>query len=186
MSLSVTKIKSTKTDKELFELISSELNARIPEAVRGDDEALLQALRRLPRGLRAMAAIHTLDVSVALDDLAWHFYNNHNLDLADETLWGLRELGASEGAKIFEQAIALVEPHWWKIGELIEQAREKDSSAAFIEWCDSSGLEAAMLPLDKRLWEICASSPGNSLLSYWTSYARKFPERLVEEESCPH
>ncbi len=189
MSLSVSQIISARTDEEIINLISADLNARLPEEIRENDDALLRAMQQLPRGLRAMAAIHRLDVSVALDDLTWHFYNNYSQDFARETLSGLRELGAFEEAEIFERALSLVRPHWEKIGELREQRKTDESPEALNDWynCyESSGVAAEMLPLDKRLWEICAASPGNSLLSYWASYARKHPERLVEEDSCPH
>ena len=62
---------SSSSDDELFTLLSKELEYRIP-AARGSLEFLVQ-IRRLPVGLRAMAATYELDVSLTMDDLGWHF-----------------------------------------------------------------------------------------------------------------
>lgn len=59
-----------------------------------------------------MAATFGLDVSMALDDLAWHFVNHHSVDWYEETSQGLRELEAVEAAELFEKAFAIIEPHW--------------------------------------------------------------------------
>jgi hypothetical protein len=48
-------------------------------------------MRALPPGLRAMTAIYQLDVSMALDDLGWHFGNWPDRALREETLQGLKE-----------------------------------------------------------------------------------------------
>jgi len=98
-------------DDALFELLSAELNARLKEVSR-DMDALHAELLRLPRGLRAMGATHPLDVSMALDDLGWHFGNWPSQAIARETLSGLRELGATEAAEIFEAALGHAVQHW--------------------------------------------------------------------------
>jgi hypothetical protein len=180
MSLSVNDIRSAETDEQLFKLISSELDNCLPEYVQTDYEILLQTLRELPRGLRAMAAVHRLDVSMALDDLGWHFYNFNHRGFCDEIQWGLRELEASEAAELFEKARAMVEPHWDKIEELKEASTEEGSHTGFADWYETSGLEAALSPLNKKLWEICSASKDYGLMSYWLSYARKHPERVLE------
>jgi len=180
MSLTANDITSAKTDEQLFKLLSSELNHQLPEYVHGDYEILLQALRELPRGLRAMAAVHRLDVSMALDDLGWHFYNFNHRKLCDEIQWGLRELEATEAAELFEKAQALVEPHWGKIEELRELSAKAESHSSFADWYNASGLEVALSPLNKKLWEICSASKDYGLMSYWLGYARKYPERLLE------
>ncbi len=82
-------------DKALFELLASELNARL-EPVSNDMEALHVELMKLPCGLRAMGATHMLDVSMALEDLGWHFGRWPSHALAQDTLEGLKELGALE------------------------------------------------------------------------------------------
>jgi hypothetical protein len=48
----------------------------------------LVELRRLPPGLRAMAATYELDVSLTMDDLGWHFGNWHSTELAQGTAHG--------------------------------------------------------------------------------------------------
>ena len=116
-----------------------------------------------------MAAIHRLDISMAIDDLGWHFHNFHHQELCEETLVGLRELGATEAAEIFEKALALAEPHWGKIGE-----------ADFEDWYGKSGLEKSLEPLNKQLWVLCEKSRDYGLMNHWLSYAREYPERLLE------
>ena len=90
------------SDDELLRQLSSDLERLLPANVQNDYDLLILAMRRLPRGLHAMAAIHRLDLSMALDDLGWHFYNFYHWDFANETQWGLRELEAGEVAEIFE------------------------------------------------------------------------------------
>ena len=58
---------SSSSDKELFALLGQELEARI-SSKRGSPEFLAE-IRKLPVGLRAMAATYELDVSLSLDDL---------------------------------------------------------------------------------------------------------------------
>lgn len=168
MSLTTTDIKEAKSDDRLFKLLSSELNARLG-AARKDLDGHLQFIRALPRGLRAMAAIHRLDISMASDDLGWHFHNFHHRELCEETVAGLRELGATEAADIFQKAMAIAESHWEKIGE-----------ADFEKWYGESGLEESLEPLNKKLWAVCEKSRDYGLMNYWLSYARKNPERVLE------
>ncbi len=143
-------IKEAKSDEQLFKMLSAELQKCLPESVQKDLSTLVQALRGLPRGLRAMAAIYKLDVSMAMDDLGWYFYNYHNLDLCNETQSGLRELEANDAAEFFEKAMALIQPHWDKIGKLTPET--------FTDWYENSGLEAVFSPLNKKMWKICSKS----------------------------
>jgi len=175
MSLNLADIKSASSDEALFKLLSAELNHRLPKSVHDNCDVLVKSIRELPRGLRAMAAIYHLDISMAMDDLVWHFFNFFHRGLCDETKLGLRELEALEVAEVFGQALAKIEPNWDKIGQLKEE-----SPQAFANWYDSSDLSAAFKPLNKRLWEICAASPQYGLLQFWLIYARKYPERVLE------
>lgn len=59
-----------------------------------------------------MAATYELDVSITLDDLAWHFLNWYDHDLAQETSRGLHELEAAEPAVLFDEAYRLVAERW--------------------------------------------------------------------------
>ena len=175
MSLSVKDIKEVKSDEHLFKMLSSELQRCLPEQVQKDLSALVKALRELPRGLRAMAATHRLDVSMATNDLGWHFYNNYNWEFSDETQSGLQELEAHEAAVVFSKAREFVKPHWEKIGQI------KDSAfSGFSDWYKNSGLEAALSPLNKKMWEICSESKDYGLMSYWLNYARNHPEQVLK------
>ncbi len=168
------------SDEELFSELSSKLERCLPPQLQDDFELLVPAMRALPRGLRAMAAIHRLDVSMALDDLGWHFFNSHHRALCEETQWGLRELEAVEAAGIFASARALVEPHWNEMGALRAIGPE-----AFAEWYSASGLETALHPLNRRLWAVCGRSPDYGLMRFWLDYARKHPDRVTESEGNP-
>src|SRR5262245_54549512 len=103
MSLTVQQISSTVSDDALFRLLSDELRRLFPPTISADKERLLSAMQLAPRGLRAMASIYQLDVSMALDDLAWHFVNHRDIRMYRETLGGLRELRAEEAAALFDE-----------------------------------------------------------------------------------
>jgi hypothetical protein len=175
MGLSTQGCTASATDEELFRQLSSELESRLPPPVHESYELLVPAIRNLPRGLRAMAATHRLDVSMAVDDLGWHFYNFHDRAFCDETRSGVRELEALDVAEIFESALALVEPRWDEIASL-----RAISAEAFSEWYSASGLERGLAPLNRRLWAICGQSPSYGLMQFWLDYARKYPERVTE------
>jgi hypothetical protein len=68
------------SDDDLFSLLGHELQSRIASR-RGSPEFVVE-IRELPPGLRAMAATYELDVSLAVDDLGWHFGNWHDMELA--------------------------------------------------------------------------------------------------------
>src|SRR5262252_3789767 len=113
MGITIEAIDSS-SDDELFALLGKELEGRI-SAARGSAEFVAQ-IRELPVGLRAMAATYELDVSLALDDLGWHFGNWHNEELARETARGLETLGARELADLFRQAFEIAKKYWTELG----------------------------------------------------------------------
>ena len=165
--LSPSRIAQTRSDEALFKLLGGELKRLLPSYTSDDLEPFVTALAHLPRGLRTMAATYELDVSMALDDLGWHFANWHHQGLARETLAGLRELGAVEEAGIFERAMAIALAHW-----------DFFASEGFIEAYDGSDIEVALSPLNERLWQLLGhrGEGGRDLLTLWAPYARRSPE----------
>lgn len=121
----------------------------------------------LPVGLRAMGATYDLDVSLALDDLGWHFGNWHHKGLARETEIGLVEIGASEMATIFGNAFSKAILFWEELGQ-----------ECWSSWYPNSPLEFELEALNKRAWEILEEKE-MGLFSYWVEYARNHPERIV-------
>jgi hypothetical protein len=172
MALTEERIRACASDEELFQALSAELHRRLPDGEGDDLDRFVERLRGLPKGLRAMAAIYQLDVSMALDDLGWHFANWHHRPYCVETLRGLRELEAHEAAEIFSRAYDLAQPYWDTIGELLAQDFQQ-----FVDWYDESALELALDPLNRRMWDLCG--PDYGLMAYWLPYARKYPEKVV-------
>ena len=179
MALTIESIAQCADDDALFTLLADELGARLPNGECPDLDKFLARTRRLPVGLRAMAAIHQLDVSITLDDLGWHFANWHHRAYCEEQIWALRELELEEAAQIFAEAYACAQPWWDQIGQLVSQDFE-----AFTKWYSGSDLEAALDPFTRRLWDLCETlkSQGkkNGLLESWAPYARKYPERVTQ------
>ncbi len=167
--LSPSRIARTRSDEALFKLLSAELKRLLPSDASDDLEQFVKALKHLPRGLRAMAATYELDVSMALDDLGWHFANWHHQGLALETLAGLRELGAIEESGIFGRAMEIALAHWDFL-----------ASDGFVQAYDGSDIEVALSPLNDRLWELLGyrGERGRNLLALWAPYARRLPERV--------
>jgi hypothetical protein len=167
-------IARTRSDERLFKRLGAELTRTLgPGAASGDDlDAFVRRLGQLPRGLRAMAAVYELDVSMTLDDLGWHFANWHHLGLAQETLLGLRELQAADAAAIFEQALAIVSKHWEFFG-----------APDFVQRYDDSAVERALSPLNSRYWNLFDSTSGSAtgLLDYWVPYARNYPSNVCSD-----
>lgn len=173
MALDEAQIQACQSEDELYGLLSSELMRRLPEGEDPDLDRFLAETRRMPVGLRAMATIYQLDISITLDDLGWHFANWHHRDYCEATIWALRELEAVEQADIFANAYHAALPYWDQIGALIA-----DDFDRFVEWYPDSELEQATLLLSRRMWELQAVK---GLLLYWGSYARKYPDRVAGE-----
>jgi len=167
--LTPSRIARTRSDEALFKLLGGELKRLLPSYASDDLEPFVKALQHLPRGLRAMAATYELDVSMALDDLGWHFANWHHQGLALDTLAGLRELGALEEAGIFERAMAIALAHW-----------DFFVYEGFVEAYNGSDIEVALSPLNDHLWHLLGyqGDGGRDLLALWAPYARRSPERV--------
>lgn len=162
-------ILAAKTDEELYSLLASELMRLIEPCSDSTIKEFLSNLPSLPIGLRSMAAVYDLDVSLTLDDLGWHFMNRYSIDFAKETLAGLRELNTPH-AEIFAEAINIACKHWDFIG-----------SPNFINEYLDSPLDLELAPLDELMWELQGfrDNPGRSILDYWPPYARKYPEKVI-------
>ncbi len=119
MKLSLADIQNEKDDERLFKLLTSALNELFPPDVQNDQNQFVIALTNAPSGLRAMAGILDLDVSMSLDDLAWHFGNHNDERFLQETVASLRELEALEAADIFLSA-------WEIVKSYLPEIRSKD------------------------------------------------------------
>jgi hypothetical protein len=164
--VTIERLRGAANDDELFLLLGTELERRLPDGRRADDRFVSQ-LRALPRGLRAMAATYELDVSLALDDLGWHFGNWHHLGLSEETLDGLQELDAASMAEIFGEALGIAREYWDRLG-----------SEDWSHWYNGSPLEQRLRPLNDKAWKIWHETD-RGLFAHWIAYARQFPERLI-------
>ena len=164
--MTIDEIIAANSDDDLFNMIARELEARLPP--RQPIEAFLRALQTLPPGLRAMAATYDLDVSLALDDLGWHFGNWHHVELAHETIRGLREIGADRMAEIFEGALEHAECYWSEMG-----------SQNWVEWYPDSPLATVTVSLTNEAYAIWEKQP-QGLFLFWLLYARRYPGRLVD------
>lgn len=153
------------SDDELVSLLTAELERRL--TVNRDQPEFLDAIRRLPVGLRAMAATYELDVSLTLDDLGWHFGNWPDAELAEETARGLEELGAVELTKLFRNTFRLAQDYSTEL-----------ASEGWPEWYHGSEFERATLPLTEAAWAILEHNK-RGIFDYWLAYARKHPDRIV-------
>src|SRR5579862_9141421 len=118
MSLDLATIRESSDDDRLFKLISDELAMRFPKKLQQNPTRFLAALAKAPRGLRAMAAVCDLDISLTAEDLAGHFVKHHDDHLLHETALGLKELEASEMADIFLAAWSVLKPHLAEIRKM--------------------------------------------------------------------
>jgi hypothetical protein len=75
MALTEAQILDCAGHDDLLELLFAELKVRLPPSEPFHMGPFLKKIRTIPIGLRAMAATFELDVSMALDDLGWHFGN---------------------------------------------------------------------------------------------------------------
>ncbi len=177
MALTIAQLSKAQSDEDVLRLLKAELNALFPPDSRRDNAVFLSRLQSAPRGFRAMAATFELDVSMALDDLAWHFVNHHDLDLYEETSNGLRELGATEAAELFNAAFAIVRPRWDEFGTVAQN--EDSGSTGVRDWLDKAGIQKQIDPLNERMWKLLAQWGDHGLMHYWIIYARAYPERRV-------
>jgi hypothetical protein len=164
---------SNLSDEEIFNAIANEAYTQLPSTLQANLEAYYAALPEVPPGTRAYAGIWDLDVSMAMDDIAWHFGNHDEERHIQETLWSLRGLNATEVHGIFAQAVSIVRPHL----EILRSGTIRVES--FHDWLDETGIQAACDPLNKRLWQICEENPDHRLLYFAIKHARNAPDRFI-------
>ena len=159
------KNKRSAEDEKLLQRIFDELKSRITADPYGKDGEYARQLSGLPRGLKAMAATHWLDVSLTMDDIGWHFLNFGEPGHVAETESGLRELGLEEMAETFHQTHKIVAP-------LLSQiANGEDYNKVLAE----SGHESRIDELSKRAW---ALQEERDIYSAWLDYAKRHPDQV--------
>lgn len=158
--------KRSKSDEALLKKIFDALNARLNANPYGWDGELAKQICNLPKGLRAMAATHHLDISLTLDDIGWHFLNFGEESHVKETEMGLRELGLDEMANLFAEAYQIVQPH---LSELREPGGD------YYACLEKSGEMMRIDELSKRAWAIQRKG---GIYSAWVKYARLNPESV--------
>lgn len=149
-------------DDALLDRILAELSQRAP--VRGDtDSDFVRRIRELPRGLRAMAATHWLDISLTLDDIGWHFLNFGEPELVEETERGLRELGLVDLANVFREAHTIV-------GPLLKQFAGPNQE--FEQLLSQAGVEERVDELSDHAWDLMDR---RDIHTAWIDYAKRRP-----------
>ena len=137
----------------------------------GWDGAFAEEIRRLPRGLRAMAATHHLDVSLTLDDIGWHSLNFGHPSHVEETELGLRELGLSDLADMFREAYSLV-------GPLLPEIRQPGGD--YYRVIERAGHTKRIDELSSQAGTVLGNQ---GVYRRWAAYAREHPDRVFSAAS---
>jgi hypothetical protein len=177
VALTIEQIHATGDSDALFQLLSDELQRLLPSEKQEDRDWYFRTIETLPRGLRAMAGIYEFDVSMTMDDLAWHFGNQNDERDLRETENGLRELDLPEIAELFARAWKIMEPHFDTL------RRNEVKAEDFSKWLRDIGAQAQIDPMNKIIWAHCEEAGELGLLASWPIYARKYPERCVSAEA---
>jgi hypothetical protein len=158
------------TDEELLNEIFSVLSNSVSSVADpySEDGSYAAAIGSLPRGLRAMAATHHLDISLTMDDIGWHFLNFGEPGLVRETEAGLRELGLDEIADYFVEAHAIVSP----LKPAMKEAEE------YYECLESRGSMERINELTDKASAKQPTLSGSPIYAAWTKYARLHPENV--------
>jgi hypothetical protein len=161
------------SDDKLLEEILSLLGRSVNSAADpySDDGSYAAAIASLPTGLRAMAATHHLDMSLTMDDIGWHFLNFGEPGLVRETEAGLRELGLSDIAGYFVEALAIV-------GPLKPEISEPDD---YYECLESRGLMAKINELTDMASAKQPTLAGSPIYAAWIKYARAHPGSVLTQ-----
>jgi hypothetical protein len=154
--LTAERIRRDLSDQDLLNLLCEEALRLLPSDVSSDQH--YDSLPSIPTGLRCLSGIWDLDVSMNMDDIAWHFTNHNEERHIQETIWSLRELEATEVLSLFEQAVSIVRPHLATLQSRIHRAKSAHT------WLTETGIQAACDPLSKRLWAIKSEFPLNGFV----------------------
>jgi len=156
-----------KDDESLLEQIQTTLASRVQGDPYSSDGAFAKNFSSLPKGLRAMAATHWLDISLTLDSITWHFGNFGEPALVAETENGLLELGLNELARVFREAKTLMEP-------FIDQLSPEQLPDEILE---TAGLGDLGDRINRKAWDLHDLGDGKSTIyDAWVRYARRSPE----------
>lgn len=120
-----------------------------------------------------MAGMGFFDVSMALDDLAWHFGNQNDERALRETWNGLIELELPRIAELFRAAWLIMEPH-------LDTIRNGQIDGDFHDRLEEIGAQQQIDPINDEIWAFCRSEGKLGLLHSWPRYARKHPERCLD------
>jgi hypothetical protein len=166
-----------KDDEALKEEIWSIICDRVTGSPYLDYGDAARSLDKLPRGLRAMAATHWLDLSLTLDSLTWHFGNFGEPGLVAQTEAGLHELELHELAECFYEAKNLMVP-------LLSDRKEEDGDSN--QLLERSGLREVADQLNRRAWALHPitkskkATESSVIYAAWIRYARKHPEDVFD------
>lgn len=161
-----------KDDEGVLEEIFAILTSRVQGDPYSSDGNYARNLSSLPRGLRAMAATHWLDISLTLDSLTWHFGNFGEPALVAQTEEGLRDLGLTDLASVFREAAALMTP-------FIDQMSPEHLPDELLK---NAGLDERGRDLDNKAWKLLeAGSDKSAIYAAWVRYAREHPEQVFGE-----
>jgi hypothetical protein len=169
--LALSILRSASDDATILSLLCEETLWLLPNELSKSE--LAGHAKACPPGLRALSGIWDLDVSMAMDDPAWHFGNHHHELLLQETYESLRIVGADAVAEMFHAAWEIVKPH---LPYLQDSAiRQKD----FHSWLREVGIQQQIDRMNPRLWKICEEQGNFRLLQFVIDFAKRCPEGCV-------
>lgn len=149
----------------IVEKIMETLTGLVKADPYGSDGKFATQIRRLDKGLRAMAATHWLDVSLTLDGLHWHFLNFGEENHVQETEKGLRLLGLIKLADVFKESYQLMR-------KFLPDEEGKDVN----EYLEKEGIEERIDELNDIADELNKAKNGESAIyASWANYARENP-----------
>jgi hypothetical protein len=159
-------------DEQLLDQLFVVLQKRVTGEPSSLDGSFVAELANLSPGLRAMATTHHLDVSLTLDDLAWHFLNFGEPGFVAATGAGLRELDLVELADLFDAMYSIVAPH---ISSMREEAGYED---VLTREGEIERVNVRVDSADALMENTEPKVSGSAIYGAWVRYARMHPFRL--------